>query len=60
VQGMRGDDRRKHTYWNIKGCGHFVLFFFVNRLSFRLFAEGRFGHIVAPLWYHSRKVIFHG
>ena len=45
----------RHTYWNIKGCGHFVLFFFVNRLFFRLFAEGRFGHIVAPLWYHSER-----
>ena len=21
VQGMLGDHRRKHTYWNIKGCG---------------------------------------
>jgi len=21
VQGMPGDHRRKHTYWNIKGCG---------------------------------------
>jgi hypothetical protein len=50
----------RHRYWNIKGCGHFVLFFCVNCLSFRLFAEGRFEHIVAPLWYHSRKVIFHG
>ncbi len=21
MQGMLGDHRRKHTYWNIKGCG---------------------------------------
>jgi len=21
VQGMLGDHPRKHTYWNIKGCG---------------------------------------
>src|SRR6266436_3470119 len=21
VQGMQADHRRKHTYWNIKGCG---------------------------------------
>jgi hypothetical protein len=22
VQGMLGDHQRKHTYWNIKGCGY--------------------------------------
>ena len=33
----------RHTYWNIKGWGHFVVFFYANCLSFRLLAEGRLG-----------------
>jgi hypothetical protein len=50
----------RHRYWNIKGWGHFVVFVCVNCLCFRLLAEGRFEHVMAPLWYHSGKVSLHG
>ena len=43
----------RHTYWNIKGWGHFVVFVCANCLSFRLLAEGHLEHIVAPLRYRS-------
>jgi hypothetical protein len=45
----------RHTYWNIKGWGHFAVFVCANCLSFRLLAEGRLGHIVAPLRYRSER-----
>jgi hypothetical protein len=47
-----------HRYWNIKGWGHFVVFVRVNCLLFRLFAEGHFSRLVAPLRHHSRKGMF--
>lgn len=48
-----------HRYWNIKGWGHFVVFFWVNCISFRVLAEGRLDHMAAPLWHRSGKVILH-
>jgi hypothetical protein len=50
----------RHTYWNIKGWGHFVVFFYVNYLSFRLLAGGHVEHNLAPLWHHCGEVSFHG
>ena len=38
----------RHTYWNIKGCGHFVLFFYVNCLSFRHLQRA----VLGTLWHH--------
>src|SRR6266851_122353 len=35
VQGMLGDHRRKHTYWNIKGCGDAARIFTGKFLFFR-------------------------
>src|SRR5712692_1411055 len=35
VQGMLGDHRRKHTYWNIKGCGDAARVFTGKFLFFR-------------------------
>ena len=45
----------RHGDWNIKGWGHFAVFVCANCLSFRLLAEGRLGHIVAPLRYRSER-----
>jgi hypothetical protein len=50
----------RHRYWNIKGWGHFVVFFCVNCISFRLLGAGRLDHMVAPLWHRFGKMIFHG
>jgi hypothetical protein len=55
VHEIKPGFRRKAGYWNIKGWGHFVAFVSVNYLSFRLFGEGYFEQIVAPLRHHSRK-----
>ena len=35
VQGMLGDHRRKHTYWNIKSCGDAARIFTGKFLFFR-------------------------
>ena len=35
MQGMPGDHRRKHTYWNIKGCGDAARVFTGKYLLFR-------------------------
>jgi hypothetical protein len=51
----RGIVSERHTYWNIKGWGHFVVFICGNCLSFRLLAEGRLEDFVAPLWYRSER-----
>jgi hypothetical protein len=45
----------RHRYWKIEGWGHFVAFFCVNYLFFRLFGVGYFERIVAPLRHHPRK-----
>ena len=51
----RGIVSERHTYWNIKGWGHFAVFVSANCLSFRLLGEGRRAHIVAPLRYRSER-----
>jgi hypothetical protein len=43
----------RHGYWNIKGWGHFVVFFRLNRLRFLRFAWHHFKQKVVPLWYRS-------
>jgi hypothetical protein len=43
----------RHRYWNIKGWGHFVVFFRLNRLHFLRFAWYHFEQKVVPLWYRS-------
>jgi hypothetical protein len=43
----------RHRYWNIKGWGHFVVLDCVKYLFLRLFGEGYFEQIVAPLRHHS-------
>ena len=42
-----------HWYWNIKGCGHFVVFFWIKYLYFLRYARHHFEPIVVPLRYHS-------
>jgi hypothetical protein len=41
-----------HTYWNIKGLGHFVVFFCLNCLRFMRFERYHFERMVVPLRYH--------
>jgi hypothetical protein len=50
---MQADHRRKHTYWNIKGLGHFVVFFCLNYLRFMRLERYHFEQMVVPLRYHS-------
>jgi len=42
-------------YWNIKGWGHFVVRCCTNFFVSRLFGEGRFRALVAPLRYHQER-----
>ena len=44
---------RCHRYWNIKGLGHFVVFFFLNCLRFMRFEQYHFEQIVVPHRHHS-------
>jgi hypothetical protein len=39
-------------YWNIKGLGHFVVFFCLNYLRFMRFERYHLEQIVVPLRYH--------
>jgi hypothetical protein len=39
-------------YWNIKGLGHFVVFFCLNCLRFMRFERYHVDLIGVPLWYH--------
>ncbi len=48
---MLADYRRPHRYWNIKGLGHFVVFFCLNCLRFMRFERYHFEQIVVPLRY---------
>ena len=43
----------RHGYWNIKGWGHFVVFFWRNYFYFLRFAWYHFEQTVVPLWYRS-------
>jgi hypothetical protein len=43
----------RNRYWNIKGWGHFVMYFRLNRLHFLRFARYHFEHKAVPLWYHA-------
>jgi hypothetical protein len=43
----------RHRYWNIKGLGHFVVFFGLNYLRFIRFGWYHFEQIVVSLRYHS-------
>ena len=38
----------RHTYWNIKGWGHFAVFVCANCLSFRLWQRA----VLGTLWHH--------
>ena len=40
-------------YWNIKGWGHFVVFFGLNYLYFRHFERHHCEQIVVPPWYRT-------
>ena len=40
-------------YWNIKGCSHFVVSFWLNYLFFLRYERYHFEQIVVPLRYHS-------
>jgi hypothetical protein len=42
---------KRHGYWNIKGWGHFVAFFWRNRFNFLRFAWYHFAQTVVPLRY---------
>jgi hypothetical protein len=42
-----------HRYWNIKGCSHFVVSFWLNYLFFLRYAWYHFEQSVVPLRYHS-------
>ncbi len=48
----------RHAYWNIKGLGHFVVFFCLNYLRFMRFERYHFEQIVVPLRDHSLKGCF--
>jgi hypothetical protein len=48
----------RHLYWNIKGLGHFVVFFCLNYLRFMRFERYHFEQIVVPLRYHSWNGMF--
>ena len=41
------------TYWNIKGLGHFVVFFCLNYLRFMRFEQYHIEWVVVPHWHHS-------
>jgi hypothetical protein len=43
----------RHRYWNIKGLGHFVVFFCLNYLRFMHFERYHFEQIVVSHRYHS-------
>jgi hypothetical protein len=43
----------RHRYWNIKGWGHFVVVFRLNRLHCLRFAWYHFEQQVVPLRYRS-------
>ena len=43
----------RHGYWNIKGWGHFVVYFRLNRLHFLRFARYHFEQKVVPPRYRS-------
>jgi hypothetical protein len=43
----------RHGYWNIKGWGHFVVYFWLNRLHFLPFAWYHLEQRVVPRRYHS-------
>jgi hypothetical protein len=43
----------RHAYWNIKGWGHFVVFFWFKRFRFLGFAWYHFDQKVVPPWYRS-------
>jgi hypothetical protein len=53
VDEMKPGFRRKAGYWNIKGCSHFVVSFWLNSLCFLCWAWYHFEQIVVPLRYHS-------
>ncbi len=55
---MQADYRRARQvlldrYWNIKGLGHFVVFFCLNYLRFMRFGRYHFEQVVVPLRYRS-------
>src|SRR5580700_10829486 len=43
----------RHGDWNIKGWGHFVVYFRLNFLHFLRFGWYHFEEQVVPLWYRS-------
>lgn len=43
----------RHGYWNIKGWGHFVVYFRLNFLHFLRFGWYHFEEKVVPLWYRT-------
>jgi hypothetical protein len=43
----------RHRYWNIKGWGHFVVYFRLNYFYFLLFTWYHLEQTVVPLWYRS-------
>jgi hypothetical protein len=47
-----------HAYWNIKGLGHFVVFFCLNYLRFMHFERYHFEQIVVSHRYHSGSGMF--
>jgi len=49
----RGIIGESDGYWNIKGWGHFVVYFRLNRLHFLRFAWYHFEQNVVPLRYRS-------
>jgi len=53
VHAMQADYWDRHTYWNIKGLGHFVVFFCLNYLRFMHFERYHFEQIAVSHRYHS-------
>ena len=51
--GCRRIIGERHRYWNIKGWGHCVAFFWLNCCYFLRFAWYHFGQTVVPVWYRS-------
>ncbi len=49
----RGIVGERHRYWNIKGWGHFVVFFWLNYFYFLRFAWYHLDQKVVPLRHQS-------